>query len=91
MNLVKKDLLDTVEGVRKQGIEPIDDFIRSHLPSHTAAFAGASGIGKSTLLNRLFPDLSLSTSDISKKIQRKRFHATITYFKIETIFIENPI
>ena len=25
MNLVKKDMLDTVEGVRKQGIEPIDD------------------------------------------------------------------
>ena len=25
MNLVRKELLDTVEGVRKQGIEPIDD------------------------------------------------------------------
>jgi ribosome biogenesis GTPase len=41
----------------------------------TAAFAGASGIGKSTLLNRLFPHLELSTSDISRKIERGR-HTT---------------
>ena len=68
------------------GIDPIDDFIRSHLPSHTAAFAGASGIGKSTLLNRLFPDLSLSTSDISKKIQRGK-HTTR---KVELFPVINP-
>jgi ribosome biogenesis GTPase len=41
----------------------------------TAAFAGASGIGKSTLLNRLFPHLELSTSNISRKIERGR-HTT---------------
>ena len=45
MNLVKKELLDTVEGVRKQGIEPIDDklskeylyehFKKSNLPMKT--------------------------------------------------------
>ena len=52
------------------GISPIDEFINRELSGKTAAFAGASGIGKSTLLNRLFPDLSLSTSEISKKIQR---------------------
>jgi ribosome biogenesis GTPase len=56
-------------------VEPIDTFIRNALPSKLAAFAGASGIGKSTLLNRLFPSLSLSTSEISKKIQRGK-HTT---------------
>ncbi len=56
-------------------IAPIDEFIKKELIGKTAAFAGASGIGKSTLLNRLFPNLSLSTSDISRKIQRGR-HTT---------------
>ena len=57
------------------GISKIDDFIREKLPTKTAAFAGASGIGKSTLLNRLFPSLDLSTAEISKKIERGR-HTT---------------
>ena len=65
----------TLSAVENMGIEPLDDFIKENLPSKTAAFAGASGIGKSTLLNRLFPDLSLSTSEISRKIQRGR-HTT---------------
>ena len=57
------------------GVSKIDEFIREKLPTKTAAFAGASGIGKSTLLNRLFPSLDLSTAEISKKIERGR-HTT---------------
>ena len=57
------------------GVEPIDEFIKQNMAGKTAAFAGASGIGKSTLLNRLFPHLELSTSDISRKIERGR-HTT---------------
>ena len=65
-------------------IEPIDTFIKESLTGKLAAFAGASGIGKSTLMNRLFPDLSLSTSEISKKIQRGK-HTTrkVELFPIE--------
>ncbi len=40
-----------------------------------ACFAGASGVGKSTLMNRLFPHLSLQTGKISRKIERGR-HTT---------------
>ena len=40
------------------GVAELDSFIKNNLPSKTAAFAGASGVGKSTLLNRLFPALS---------------------------------
>ena len=57
------------------GTEALARFIADRLAGKTAAFAGASGIGKSTLLNRLFPDLALSTQTISQKIQRGR-HTT---------------
>ncbi len=50
----------------------------------TAAFAGASGVGKSTLMNALFPELSLATAEISRKIERGR-HTTrhVELFDIE--------
>ena len=57
------------------GVDEIHAFIERELVGKTSAFAGASGIGKSTLLNALFPSLELSTSEISRKIQRGR-HTT---------------
>ncbi|MBR2353030.1 MAG: ribosome small subunit-dependent GTPase A [Clostridia bacterium] len=58
-----------------EGVAPLSEWIEAHLPEKIAAFAGASGIGKSTLLNSLFPQLKLSTSEISRKIERGR-HTT---------------
>lgn len=58
------------------GIEELSAYIREHVTNgKTAAFAGASGVGKSTLMNALFPGLSLATAEISRKIERGR-HTT---------------
>lgn len=64
-----------ISSVSGEGVEEIRNFIESSLPTKIAAFAGASGIGKSTLMNALFPHLELSTSEISRKIERGR-HTT---------------
>ena len=58
-----------------EGVDKIREFVNTNLAGKTSAFAGASGIGKSTLMNALFPDLSLTTNTISQKIQRGR-HTT---------------
>lgn len=61
--------------VTGEGVDAMKAFVRDELFGKTAAFAGASGVGKSTLMNALFPDLRLDTSDISRKIERGR-HTT---------------
>lgn len=51
-------------------LEALKNYIKTELAGKIAALAGASGIGKSTLLNRLFPNLTLETGDLSRKIAR---------------------
>lgn len=49
--------------------------LRSLMSGKVSAFAGASGIGKSTLMNRLFPEFQLKTGEVSRKIERGK-HTT---------------
>lgn len=54
-----------------EGIEQVRDLLTNRI----CAFTGNSGVGKSSLLNRLDPRLGLATGDISKKLGRGR-HTT---------------
>ncbi len=58
------------------GIGELKEYINKNVKDgKTAAFAGASGVGKSTLMNALFEELALATSEISRKIERGK-HTT---------------
>ena len=61
--------------VTGEGIDEIKKYINISLSGKIAAFAGASGVGKSTLLNNLFPELELGTGGVSRKTERGR-HTT---------------
>lgn len=54
-----------------EGIEELRELIRGKL----VAFTGNSGVGKSSVLNRLCPDLALATGEVSEKLGRGR-HTT---------------
>ncbi len=54
-----------------EGLSALEEDLRKTLRGgRIAAFSGASGVGKSSLINALFPTLSLETGEISRKIAR---------------------
>ena len=54
-----------------EGVEDLRKLIKGKL----TAFTGNSGVGKSSILNRLCPDLTLATGEVSEKLGRGR-HTT---------------
>lgn len=51
-------------------LDGLRTYVDTRLDGKIAAFSGASGVGKSTLINRLFPQLSLETGELSRRIER---------------------
>lgn len=64
------------------------DVIRNALSGKLVAFIGNSGVGKSTLINNLYPELNLKTGEISQKLGRGRHTTrTVELFKTATGYI----
>ena len=61
----------TVSSVTGEGVDRVRELLQGKL----SAFSGNSGVGKSSLLNRLDERLSLPTAEISQKLGRGR-HTT---------------
>ena len=64
-----------------EGLDSFKAFAKEKINGKIAAFAGASGVGKSTLMNNLFPELSQITGDVSRKTERgKQTTRTVELF-----------
>lgn len=72
-NIYKKSGFKTyvVSAKEKQGLAPLF----SEIDRCVCAFAGNSGVGKSSILNAIYPQLQLKTGDVSEKLGRGR-HTT---------------
>lgn len=78
---------------KAEGLCAVKDFLKNGGGGRIYAFAGASGIGKSSIMNALFPGLSLKTGSLSEKIARgKQTTRTVELFPValcegENIFV----
>jgi ribosome biogenesis GTPase len=87
-NLIGYNVLQT-SVINSEGI----DELKNQLIKKKNLFWGQSGVGKSSLLNKLFPQLNLKVGDISK-FSSKGTHTTVTSYMIsideETFIIDTP-
>ena len=72
-----------------EGVENLRSMIRGKL----VAFTGNSGVGKSSMLNRLCPELGLATGEVSEKLGRGRHttrHVELYSLGEDTFVAETP-
>ncbi len=73
----------------EQGLEEI----RMLLKGKTTVVAGPSGVGKSSLTNRLQPGADMEVGEVSRKIDRGRHttrHTELIWIEEETYFLDTP-
>lgn len=67
--------------------------LKKALEGKTTALAGPSGVGKSSLMNRLCPQAEMETGDISRKIERGKHttrHAEVFVIAGDTFVMDTP-
>ena len=72
-----------------EGVEELRQLIKGKL----VAFTGNSGVGKSSILNRLCPDLALPTGEVSEKLGRGRHttrHVELYDLGSDTLVADTP-
>ena len=72
-----------------EGMEALRSFLRGKL----TAFTGNSGVGKSSVLNRLCPELALATGEVSEKLGRGRHttrHVELFQLEEDTYVMDTP-
>lgn len=79
----------TTSVINNDGMERL----RGILAGHTTALAGPSGVGKSSILNTIFPGANSATGDISEKINRGKHttrHTEIFNVGKDTYIMDTP-
>lgn len=69
------------------------DQIRELLRGRTTVLAGPSGVGKSSLTNRIQPEASMETGGISRKIERGKHttrHSELFFVEKDTYMMDTP-
>ena len=69
------------------------DLLRQTIAGKLVAFTGNSGVGKSSILNRLAPELKLATGEVSEKLGRGRHttrHVELYQLGEETYVADTP-
>lgn len=59
-----------VSSVTMEGVESVNELLKGSI----SAFTGNSGVGKSTLINAIFPELILKTGDKCKIRSRQAYN-----------------
>lgn len=67
--------------------------LRAAMEGKTTVFAGPSGVGKSSILNLLYPNAGMETGSISEKIKRGKHttrHSELFYMGCKTYLFDTP-
>lgn len=78
-----------VSAEKEIGIEDLKQTLQNKI----SVFAGPSGVGKSSLINKAFPHAKMETGEISKKIQRGRHttrHAELIQIGEKSYIVDSP-